>query len=124
VRIRYEFLQRGAVVASTPWRAYTAEVRRIGALVPPIADGRYAVRLAATNGIDTITTKRWPISVVGSSTVPETSPPPASPKAFRPELDAADGPIRWWILSGFLGAAVVSGLGLAWRRRRRRIRTP
>ncbi|MGH2651203.1 MAG: SpoIID/LytB domain-containing protein, partial [Actinomycetota bacterium] len=123
VKVRFEFLHGGTVVGSTPWHAYTADARRIGAVVPPLDEGRYAVRIAASNGIDTVTTRRKPITVEGSPGVPEPSPTPVSPRAFRPGVNATGQPVRWLILAGLLGATAASGLGIAWRRHRNRIRS-
>lgn len=88
VRARLEFLQDGRVVETTDWKPFREEAVVLRERLPE-EPGRYRVRAAASDGVDTVTTRAVPIRVRGA---PVPAPSPALPRA-GPSPTAAAAPV-------------------------------
>jgi stage II sporulation protein D len=120
--LRFDFVRDAVVVASTPWRPREKGQVPMRERIPTIAAGTYSLRIAAADGVDTVTVPAGEIQVTGqitSSTAPPSVAPGGSPEGSAEAVptDRADG-ISIGLLIGLLLALVAAAatLGVTGRR--------
>jgi stage II sporulation protein D len=99
--VRLEVLQEGEVAFASPWRPNHGGDVRLGISLPGLAPGRYEVRAAASDGVDTIRSETQSVVITGgASPSPVTRPTaPAEPRSTSEE--------RTWL---WPAAALAAGL--------------
>jgi SpoIID/LytB domain protein len=105
--VRLELLQRGEVAATTAWEPFEDGIARPRAALPAVPPGRYRVRAAATNGVDTVLTPARPVVVAGDADTPPVAASPQTTPTTVADPPADDGSGRRWLVVGGIAAAVV-----------------
>jgi SpoIID/LytB domain protein len=106
--VRLELLRRGEIVAATAWEPFEEGIVRPRAAFPAVAPGRYRVRAAATNGVDTVVTPARPVVVEGAAASPSAEPsPPPSPTAVAAPPAEDDRSTTWLVVGGLAAVALL-----------------
>jgi SpoIID/LytB domain protein len=117
--VRLEFLRSGEIAGATAWGPHEEGDARVAATVPGLAPGRYEVRAAATDGVDTVLTDARPVTIEGAaSPSPSPSPSPAptrtatarAPSTVDPAGAAAGGLVSLLAFLAVLTAGRRKGL--------------
>jgi hypothetical protein len=99
--VRLEVLQEGEIAFASPWRPNNYGDLRLGISLPGLAPGRYEVRAAASDGVDTIRTETRPVLITGDAS-PSPVTRPTAPAEPRPASEE-----RTWV---WPAAALAAGL--------------
>lgn len=120
--VRLDFLQGGAIAASTRWRPREKGPVRIREGIPALGAGTYSLQVTATDGVDRVTVPAGDIQVSGQTSPPTPSPSEVAttPPEALPENDPADRRegLPFGLLIGILVALVAMALALFTTRRR------
>jgi hypothetical protein len=99
--VRLEVLQEGEVAFASPWRPNHGGDVPLEISLPGLAPGRYEVRAAASDGVDTIRSETRPVVITGDAS-PSPVTRPTAPAEPRPTSEE-----RTWL---WLAAALAAGL--------------
>lgn len=120
--LRFEFLRGDAVVASTPWKPHEKGGASVQQALPAISAGMYGVQIAASDGVDVITTPVGRIQVSGQVAATAAASPtltptqPGEPATAIPQDRSPVPSAALWLSAAV--ALVVALLALAAGRRR------
>jgi SpoIID/LytB domain protein len=115
-RARLEFIEDGEVMLATPWRPHHEGASRVRVPTPGLVPGRYEVRAAVSDGVDTVRSDTRPLTVAPLS--PPADPSPEKPVA-RPAPVEEENSI-WPAVALVGGLLLIALLVIAARRRPRR----
>ncbi|HEV8682915.1 MAG TPA: SpoIID/LytB domain-containing protein [Actinomycetota bacterium] len=87
--VRLEFVRAGEIVGFTPWQPQLTGEVSLTVDVPAIPSGRYAIRVAAGDGVDVVRTAGRPLRVRGGSAPASPSPSPTAGTEAGPAPPAA-----------------------------------
>jgi SpoIID/LytB domain protein len=116
--VRLEVLDRGDLAWASPWRPQEEGEAAIRVRLPSLEPGRYEIRLAASDGVDTVRTDLRRLAVVTMA-----SPSPRATTS-RPRRTSASPPVDrgqapWPLVGLGVGLVLIALLVIAARRRQR-----
>ncbi|HEX2031950.1 MAG TPA: SpoIID/LytB domain-containing protein [Actinomycetota bacterium] len=124
-RVRLEFLRGDVVTGTTDWTPFDEGRAPVRAVVPDLAAGRYLVRAAASDGVDTVRTPARKLRVLAEAPAsPSPSPTPEPPRPSPAAAPAAPRSPGTGITAAAWAAVVLAVMALVLlllrgRRRRR-----
>lgn len=121
-RVRLEFLRDDVVAGATRWLSFEEGPARVRAVVPDVPAGRYLVRAAASNGVDTVRTEAQKMRVRTTAPAsPSPTPVPPAPPSRAAAPSGRSSPAAGVVPAGVaIGLAALALVLLVLRGRRRR----